>query len=168
MRVLVLLLLLPLAVWAQPAGSPVRFDVGAGVGVAREDGIGYLGPMATASARSGWATAQIRGQLAVPIWGTASRWEAAGLVGPTWAGRVGRGFVGVGVGVAGGNDGTTGLCIACASRPQRDLDPAVGLALAGEGAIRIFPDVWYTVRADANVNGPRALASGSLGVRLGL
>ena len=169
---LLLLALVPLAVAAQPAAPPLRFDVGVGIGVAYEDGDGFLATTATASARRGWATAQLRGALAAPVFGSASRWEAAALAGPTWAGPVGRAFVGAGLGLAGGEAGSSSLCIgpgpACSPRDRGRLSPAVGLALAGEGAVRVRSGVWLTLRGDANVNGPRPTAAGTLGVRLGL
>ena len=174
MRHLLLLLACPLAVWSQPAHA--QFEVGFGVGLAAESGDALMATTVTASGRAGWATAQVRAQLAAPVYGSASVWEAAALVGPTWTGRAVRVFAGVGVGAAGGRRGPRSDCTGPNQDPEEcfppldlsRLTPAVGLALAAEGAVQVGPGAWLTLRGDANANGPRPLVIGTLGLRLGL
>ena len=174
MRLLLLLALAPLAAWAQPA--PPQLDVGFGVGLATEDGDGLMATTVTTSGRAGWATVQARVQLAAPVYGSASLWEAAALVGPTWTGRAVRVFAGVGVGAAGGRRGPRSQCLGPNQDPEEcfppqdvsRLTPAVGLALAAEGAVLLGPGVWLALRGDVNRNGARPQTGATLGFRFEL
>ena len=171
MRLPLLLLVFPVAVWSQP----LHVDIGFGAGLAVEDGDALAATTLTASGRAGWATVQVRTQLVAPVYGSASLWEAAALVGPTWTRPTVRASVGVGVGVAGGQRGPRSQCIGSNQEPEcfppqdlTRLTPAVGVALAAEGARRLGSGVWLGLRGDANLNGARPQAGATVGFRFDL